>query len=77
MRATAAFVTMTALMLGAAACADEGTPTPSGSSSAGPAAMKEGLKITFLPKQLNNPYFDTSDNKGGKVAVEELKGVYA
>jgi len=64
-------------MLGAAACADEGTPTPSGSSSAGPAAMKEGLKITFLPKQLNNPYFDTSDNKGGKVAVEEFKGTYS
>jgi rhamnose transport system substrate-binding protein len=77
LRATAAFVTMTALLLGAAACADEGTPTPSGSANAGPATMKEGLKITFLPKQLNNPYFDTSDNKGGKVAVEELKGVYA
>src|SRR4029079_10994164 len=31
----------------------------------------------FLPKQVNNPYFDTSDNKGGKVAVEEFKGAYS
>ena len=39
--------------------------------------IKEGLKIAFLPKQVNNPYFDTSDNKGGKVAVEEFKGTYS
>jgi rhamnose transport system substrate-binding protein len=76
MRSAAAFVTMTALLLGAAACSEEGTPSPS-ETAGGTATMKEGLKITFLPKQLNNPYFDTSDNKGGKIAVEELKGVYS
>ena len=42
-----------------------------------PATIKSGLKIAFLPKQVNNPYFDTSDNKGGKVAVEEFKGNYS
>ncbi|MFD0592205.1 rhamnose ABC transporter substrate-binding protein [Catellatospora coxensis] len=38
--------------------------------------MKTGLKIAFLPKQVNNPYFTTSDN-GGKAAVEEIKGSYS
>ena len=54
------------------------TPAPAGSDGAPrPTPIKSGLKIAFLPKQVNNPYFDTSDNKGGKVAVEEFKGVYS
>jgi rhamnose transport system substrate-binding protein len=39
------------------------------------AKAKEGLKIAFLPKQLNNPYTDVEVG-GGKVAVGELKGEY-
>jgi rhamnose transport system substrate-binding protein len=39
------------------------------------AATKEGLKIAFLPKQLNNPYTDVEVG-GGKVAVGEVKGEY-
>lgn len=39
------------------------------------APLKEGLKVAFLPKQINNPYFTVSDN-GGKAAVEEFKGSY-
>ena len=31
--------------------------------------------VTFLPKNLGNPYFDTSD-AGGKEAVEEFGGTY-
>ena len=38
-------------------------------------ALKTGLKIAFLPKQLNNPYSDV-ETGGGKVAVGELKGDY-
>ncbi|TPX00698.1 substrate-binding domain-containing protein, partial [Schumannella luteola] len=34
------------------------------------------LAITFLPKNLGNPYFDTSD-AGGKAAIEEFGGTYA
>ena len=34
------------------------------------------LAITFLPKNLGNPYFDTSD-KGGKTAVEEFGGTFS
>lgn len=39
------------------------------------AATKQGLKIAFLPKQLNNPYTDVEVG-GGKAAVGELKGDY-
>ena len=44
----------------------------SGSSSSG---SKE-VTVTFIPKNLGNPYFDTSD-AGGKKAVEEFGGKYA
>src|SRR5215210_7729004 len=37
------------------------------------AEIKSGLKIAFLPKQINNPYFTISD-KGGLDAVKEVKG---
>jgi rhamnose transport system substrate-binding protein len=39
------------------------------------AKLKEGLKIAYLPKQLNNPYSDV-ETGGGEVAVKELKGEY-
>jgi rhamnose transport system substrate-binding protein len=75
--AAAALVTLAT----AAACADDssdsgGTPA-NGASGGGGGSIKSGLKIAFLPKQVNNPYFDTSDNKGGKVAVGEFKGTYS
>jgi len=69
---------------GLAACGG-GTTKDSASTSGGgaPAAasadpnapLKDGLKIAFLPKQLNNPYSDVEVG-GGKVAVGELKGEY-
>jgi rhamnose transport system substrate-binding protein len=74
-RTRAAVFTAIALMaLGTAACADNSTPTPEGSSGTG--TIKAGLKVAFLPKQVNNAYFTTSDN-GGKAAVEEFKGTYS
>ena len=33
------------------------------------------MSVTFLPKNLGNPYFDTSD-AGGEKAVEEFGGTY-
>lgn len=58
-----------------AACAEDsnGSSGDNGSSTGG---IKSGLKIAFLPKQVNNPYFTTADN-GGKAAVEEFKGHYS
>jgi rhamnose transport system substrate-binding protein len=40
-------------------------------TSGGGGEIKPGLKIAFLPKQVNNPYFTISD-KGGIEAVEAL-----
>jgi rhamnose transport system substrate-binding protein len=76
-----ALAAVAALTLGTAACAsndNSGSGSGSGASAgASGGGMKSGLKIAFLPKQVNNPYFDTSDNKGGKSAVDELKGKYS
>ena len=69
-----AVVAVTALAFGTVACADESTPDPG--STGVPDEIRAGLKIAFLPKQVNNAYFDTSDNQGGKVAVEEFGGEF-
>src|SRR6266508_2390211 len=71
-----------ASMVFLAACG--GTTKNSGGASATTAAggqanpnapIKQGLKIAFLPKQVNNPYFTTADN-GGKQAIGEFSGEY-
>src|SRR4051795_7912575 len=49
-----------------------------GSSSNGDNKSSSGggkITVTFLPKNLGNPYFDTSD-KGGKKAVTEFGGTF-
>jgi rhamnose transport system substrate-binding protein len=46
-----------------------------GASADPNAALKTGLKIAYLPKQLNNPYSDV-ETSGGEEAVKELKGEY-
>ena len=54
-----------------AAAGNGGTGTE---RSADPGAkLKEGLKIAFLPKEIDNPYMTVMD-KGGTDAVTELKG---
>ncbi|GAA1519130.1 rhamnose ABC transporter substrate-binding protein [Dactylosporangium maewongense] len=66
-----------ALAFSTTACAeDSDTGSTGDTGTATSDTIKSGLKVAFLPKQVNNPYFDTSDNKGGKVAVEEFKGSY-
>ncbi|GAA1516843.1 rhamnose ABC transporter substrate-binding protein [Nocardioides humi] len=54
--------------LGLAAC---GSDDDGGGSGDG-----DGLTVTFLPKNLGNPYFETSD-AGGEKAVKEFGGTYA
>ncbi|MGX6606037.1 rhamnose ABC transporter substrate-binding protein [Micromonosporaceae bacterium Da 78-11] len=71
------------LVFGVAACGGTTKDSPTDTGNAAPASaaadpnakIKEGLKIAFLPKQLNNPYSDV-ETGGGKVAVDELKGEY-
>ncbi|GGM44289.1 rhamnose ABC transporter substrate-binding protein [Dactylosporangium sucinum] len=77
MRKVIALAVAAALAFTATACAEDETPSSTSSGGTGGGGIKSGLKVAFLPKQVNNPYFDTSDNKGGKVAVEEFKGVYS
>ncbi|MDO5067974.1 MAG: rhamnose ABC transporter substrate-binding protein [Propionibacteriaceae bacterium] len=64
-----ALVTLSALAL--SAC--------SGGGGDNPAGVPKGdgeLTITFVPKNLGNPYFDTS-SKGGKAAVAEFSGTFS
>ncbi|GAA4223729.1 rhamnose transport system substrate-binding protein [Streptosporangium album] len=79
---TAALVSM--VTLGLAACggttkdsAAQSTGAPASAAapaSANPnAPLKEGLKIAFLPKQINNPY-ETIVDKAGIEAAKEFKG---
>ncbi|WP_435870846.1 rhamnose ABC transporter substrate-binding protein [Leifsonia williamsii] len=51
------------------------TACSSGSGGNGSGSGDKNYKVTFLPKNLGNPYFDTSD-KGGETAVKEFKGTY-
>jgi rhamnose transport system substrate-binding protein len=46
-----------------------------GNDSASGSGGDDAMTVTFLPKNLGNPYFDTSD-KGGKTAVTEFKGKF-
>ncbi|RCG25428.1 rhamnose ABC transporter substrate-binding protein [Sphaerisporangium album] len=47
-------------------------PSAASSSTANPnAPIKQGLKIAFLPKQVNNPYFTIAD-RGGSDAGKEF-----
>ncbi|MFB9376527.1 rhamnose ABC transporter substrate-binding protein [Kineococcus gynurae] len=56
---------------------DAAAPAATSTATADPSAtIPEGLKIAFLPKQLNNPYTDIEVG-GGKEGVEELKGSYS
>ncbi len=48
------------------------TPSGTGGSST---ATATSLNIAFLPKAVNNPYFDTAAT-GGKTAASELKGTF-
>ena len=68
-------VAVTAAVALAACSSSTGTTSssPSGSSTG---ASSGNLTITFIPKNLGNPYFDTSD-AGGKKAVGELGGKYS
>jgi hypothetical protein len=54
----------------------DGDDSGGGDGGAKSNTIKSGLKIAFLPKQVNNPYFTTAGN-GGKTAVGEFKGTYS
>ncbi|MEV4011400.1 rhamnose ABC transporter substrate-binding protein [Nonomuraea angiospora] len=58
--------------------AQQSSASATAAASSAPAAdpnapLKQGLKIAFLPKQVNNPYFTIADN-GGIAAAKEFGG---
>ncbi len=67
--AVLALAASAALLLSSCSGGDAGNGGSKGGSEG------SGASITFLPKNLGNPYFDTS-SKGGKAAVEALGGTF-
>jgi rhamnose transport system substrate-binding protein len=63
------------LVLVLAACGGSAGGPSSGSPSGGITGSANNLNIAFLPKAINNPYFDTAAN-GAKNAAGELKGTF-
>jgi rhamnose transport system substrate-binding protein len=51
----------------------QGGPSSPAAQANPNAPLKKGLKVAFLPKQINNPYFTIAD-KGGTGAVAEFAG---
>ena len=82
-RATSVIAVTAVITLGAAACSgttkdsakDSSAPQAAASAADPNAAIKKGLTVAYLPKQVNNPYFTIADN-GGKKAVESLGETY-
>ena len=75
---TIALLAAVSLAFTAAGCGgggDSGGEASPGAEASSP-AEDANLAITFLPKNLGNPYFDTSD-KGGESAIKEFGGTYA
>ncbi|MFF4568133.1 rhamnose ABC transporter substrate-binding protein [Streptomyces sp. NPDC001410] len=82
-RSGATLAAATSLALALTACGgttkndvkSENTSAASAGKADPNAATKKGLTVGFLPKQVNNPYFTTSD-KGGEKALAELGSKY-
>ena len=74
-RRFAALAAVTAILAtGLTACGNKDTET--GTSADGDSGDGGAISVTFLPKNLGNPYFETSDN-GGKMAVDEFGGSFS
>jgi rhamnose transport system substrate-binding protein len=64
---------ITVALLASACGGSSGGGAGAGGSASGGGGGK--VTVTFLPKNLGNPYFDTSD-KGGAAAIAEFGGTY-
>jgi len=74
--ATAAAVSLTLVASGCGGGGGGGGTEASPGAAGSEGAENANLAITFVPKNLGNPYFDTSD-KGGEEAIKEFGGKYA
>lgn len=73
--ALAAIATTAALSLTACGSSGNASSGSGGGASSG-GGSSSGTTVTFIPKNLGNPYFDASDKDGGQKAVQEFKGKY-
>ena len=69
-----------AVALGVAACGDDDDGGANGGNGGGGgggsgSAQVEGANVAFLPKQVDNPYFDVAAT-GGEAAAKELGGEF-
>jgi rhamnose transport system substrate-binding protein len=74
-RASALGSIVVSIALVASACGGANNTKSSSGGSGGSGSSSKVISVTFLPKNLGNPYFDTSD-KGGAAAVAEFGGKY-
>jgi rhamnose transport system substrate-binding protein len=74
-RAGALSAIAVSIALVTAACGG-GSSSSGGGGGGGGGSSSSPITVTFLPKNLGNPYFDTSD-KGGAQAVKEFGGKYS
>jgi rhamnose transport system substrate-binding protein len=58
-----------------ASCGGGGSSSSTGSTPNATSSSSSSLNIAFLPKQINNPYFDTAAS-GGKEAATALSGQF-
>jgi len=75
-RLTAGTAVALVATLSLAACGSSNNSSSDAGDNGSKGGSSSGTTITFIPKNLGNPYFDASDKDGGKVAVDEFKGVY-
>ena len=75
-RLTAGTAVALVATLSLAACGSSNNSSSNSADSGSNGGSGSGTTITFIPKNLGNPYFDASDKDGGKKAVEEFGGVY-
>jgi rhamnose transport system substrate-binding protein len=61
--------------LGLAACGSSNSSAPAATGGSSPTGGSSNVSVTFLPKNLGNPYFEISDGAGQK-AVEAFGGTY-
>nr|WP_201774145.1 rhamnose ABC transporter substrate-binding protein [Demequina globuliformis] len=71
-----AALAMTAALVVSGCSSDSGSESTSSATGGAEGGSDANLAITFLPKNLGNAYFDTS-NAGGAEAIEEFGGTYA
>jgi rhamnose transport system substrate-binding protein len=75
-RGTAVAAVTAGAIVALSACGNATTNASNSSGSASGSAATKQMTVTFIPKNLGNPYFDTSD-AGGQKAIAEFGGKYS